>query len=493
MADLNLNQAAELLGLTPQRLEDLAGTGDIHATKTGGVYTFSRDEVERFANMNSITLRSGADVDEYSLADDDADSVLVGEAPVSSASGGSGPIIGTEGGSSPQDSDLKLSDSLELELDEGDELSLDFGDGDVDQDDKTQFAVGGDFNFDGQDEFTLDLDDQGEIESEDKTHFAVGGDALNVNAEDELSLDLGGGAEDDTQFAIGDSADFKVGEDDLVLGGDNGLLGGGVNIGSPQDSGISLEGAVDLAGDSSISLELPDAGDVQADEEFMLGGTPDNDMSDSGSQVIAISDSAAFGDDAATMVAPDGGADPFAQQPAADPFAQQPAADPFAQQPAADPFAAQPQLDPFGAAAADPFAAAPQGVDPFGVPMGTPQGFDASQPEPMMESEMLAENSALAGPALQEASYGFPNVMSLFMIFLVQLSIVFLMLDVVRNVWSMHEETPNSVSGSVVQMFATFKSGETFKAQPWLWPSVAFGVFFVIIIVGWILDRGKRK
>ena len=488
MADLNLNQAAELLGLTPQRLEDLAGTGDIHATKTDGVYTFSQDEVERFADMNGITLSSGADGDEYSLADDDADSVLVDEAPVSSASGGSGPIIGAEGGSSPHDSDLKLSDSLELELDEEDELSLDLGEGDVDQDDKTQFAVGGDFNFDEQDEFTLDLDDQGEIDSEDKTHFAVGEDALDVNAEDELSLDLGGGSEDDTQFAIGDSADFKVGEDDLVLGGDDELMGGGagssdislasdsgVNIGSPQDSGISLEGAVDLAGDSSISLELPDAGDVQADEEFMLGGTPDNDMSDSGSQVIAISDSAAFGDDAATMVAPDGGVDPFAQQPAADPFAAQPAADPFGTP-----------------APTDPFAAAPQGADPFGAPMGTPQGFEQSQPEPVMESEMLAE-ATMAGPPLQEASYSFPNVMSLFMIFLVQLSIVFLMIDVVRNVWSMHEETPNSVSGYVVQMFVAFKSGDTFKTQPWLVPSIAFGVFFIIIIVGWILDRGKRK
>ena len=112
MADLNLNQAAELLGLSPQRLEGLAGTGDIHATKTDGVYTFSQDEVERFADMNGITLSRGADGDEYSLAD--ADSVLVDKAPVSSASGGSGPIIGAEGGSSAHDSDLKLSDSLDL-------------------------------------------------------------------------------------------------------------------------------------------------------------------------------------------------------------------------------------------------------------------------------------------------------------------------------------------------------------------------------------------
>lgn len=515
MADLTLNQAAELLGLTPQRLEELAGTGDIHATKTDNGYTFNQNEVERFADMNGITLGSGADGDEYNLTDADADSVLVDGAPVSSASGGSGPIIGAEGGSSPHDSDLKLSDSLELELDEGDELSLDLGEGDIDQDDKTQFAVGGDFNFDEQDEFSLDLDEQGEIDSEDKTHFAVGADALDVNTEDELSLDLGGGSEDDTQFgmgdlnvgedelsldlgastegdtqfAIGDSADFKVGEDDLVLGGDDSLMGSGaessdislasdsgVNIGSPQDSGISLEGAVDLAGDSSISLELPDAGDVQADEEFMLGGTPDNDMSDSGSQVIAISDSAAFGDDAATMVAPDGGVNPFAQQPAADPFAAQPAVDPFAAQPAGDPFGAPVTPDPFAAAA----------------PMGTPDGFDESQGEPMMESEMLAE-ATITGPPLQEATYGFFNVMSLFMIFLVQLSIVFLMMDVVRNIWSLHDETPKSVSGYVVKMFAEFKNGTSFKTQPWLWPSVAFGVFFIVIIVGWILDRGKRK
>ena len=70
MADLNLNQAAELLGLSPQRLEELAGTGDIHATKSDDGYTFSQDEVERFADMNGITLGSGADGDEYNLADD---------------------------------------------------------------------------------------------------------------------------------------------------------------------------------------------------------------------------------------------------------------------------------------------------------------------------------------------------------------------------------------------------------------------------------------
>ena len=124
--------------------------------------------------MKGITLSNG-DGEEYGLADDDnADSVLVDETPVSASAGGSGHIIGAEGGASPHDSDLKLSDSLELELDDSDELSLDLGDGDVDQEDKTQFAVGGEFSFDQADELSLDLDDQGEIEADDKTHFAVG-------------------------------------------------------------------------------------------------------------------------------------------------------------------------------------------------------------------------------------------------------------------------------------------------------------------------------
>ena len=41
MAELNLDQAAELLGFTPQQLKDMAGTGDIHATKSGDTYTLS--------------------------------------------------------------------------------------------------------------------------------------------------------------------------------------------------------------------------------------------------------------------------------------------------------------------------------------------------------------------------------------------------------------------------------------------------------------------
>ena len=81
MADLNLNQAAELLGLDPQRLEELAGTGDIHGTKAEGSYVFSKDEVERFADLNGISLGSDKAGNEYNLADD-ADYVIVYEGAI---------------------------------------------------------------------------------------------------------------------------------------------------------------------------------------------------------------------------------------------------------------------------------------------------------------------------------------------------------------------------------------------------------------------------
>ena len=110
-----------------------------------------------------------------------------------------------------------------------------------------------------------------------------------------------------------------------------------------------------------------------------------------------------------------------------------------------------------------------------------------------MESDMLAGEGVLAVPQMQESTYGFFNVMSLFLIFIVQLAVMFLMVDVVRNIWSQHDETPSQVSSTVMDLFLEYKTGGTFKDQPWLYPSIAFGVFFIIIIVGWILDRGKRK
>ena len=96
----------------------------------------------------------------------------------------------------------------------------------------------------------------------------------------------------------------------------------GIQLQSPTDSGLSLEEEpLDLGGSSISSLELPedeevvelddsDVGEpVQKDEEFLLSPSDEMfiDESDSGSQVIALEDSEAFDQDAATMVPAEGG------------------------------------------------------------------------------------------------------------------------------------------------------------------------------------------
>ncbi|MEC7567141.1 MAG: hypothetical protein VX738_15780, partial [Planctomycetota bacterium] len=300
MADkINIQDAAKLLNIDVERLQFLSRTGEIHGKQEDNGTVFTYDELRRYADSTGIEIGE-APLDSLDLSDDD-DSILVDEPPVSPTEGGSGTVIDDAPGTSPDSSDLNLGDSieLELELDDSDELSLDLEEGDLDPEDKTLFAEGGDEGLSASDlaALSLDLDDDDQIAPEDDTQFGAGGDDSGLEVDEILNLDLGGSSDDETQFAIGNEG-FKVAEDEIVLGGEENILtseessdiglaagNSGINITSPHDSGISLEGgALDLAGGSGSSLELPGA-----DEEFMLGGSPEDEMSDSGSQVIALS------------------------------------------------------------------------------------------------------------------------------------------------------------------------------------------------------------
>ncbi|HUG71596.1 MAG TPA: excisionase family DNA-binding protein [Pirellulaceae bacterium] len=158
----------------------------------------------------------------------------------------------------------------------------------------------------------------------------------------ELSADTGLGSGDldmslDSELALSDDDDMVLSGSgtgsDLTLGaGDSGInlssptdsglsleVDSGIQLDSPTDSGLSLEEEpLDLGGSSISSLELPedeeivdldDVGTephsgVKRDEEFLLSPSDEMfmDESDSGSQVIALEDSAAFDQDAATLV-----------------------------------------------------------------------------------------------------------------------------------------------------------------------------------------------
>jgi hypothetical protein len=497
MADkINLSEAAKILNIDVERLQFLARTGEIHGIKDADQTAFTYQELQRYADSSGIDIPAVHPSDSSSLFDDD--SVLVDETPITPTAGGSGTVIGDAANVNPHDSDLNLGDSLELEIDDSDDLSLDLEEGDLDPEDKTMFAGNDSEGLSASNlaALSLDLDDEGAIESDDRTQFGGEGlsasdlAALSLDLDDEgaiksdddtqfgageesdlmgdevLNLDLGGSTDDDTQFAIGDTG-FKVEEDELVLGGqempldpaassDVALTAGnsGINLSSPHDSGIFLEGdLLDLSAESGSSLELPGV-----DDEFILGGKPEDEMSDSGSQVIALSDSIAFGEDTATIVQPEGGA--------ADPFAIPP------ESAVADPFAVP----------ADPAMVA----DPFALPteQDGAQGQAGMAPEPEM-----VHGGAVLAPVMQEASYGFFNVFSLFMVFLMQVTIFVMLIDLVKNVWGHHAETPSSISTTLIEAAIKIKDGQ----NAWMILSIAAVVFFIVIIVGWILDRNRNK
>ena len=462
MADkINLNEAAKILKIDVERLQFLARTGEIHSIKDADETAFTYQELQRYADSSGIDIPAVHASDSSSLFDDD--SVLVDETPTTPTAGGSGTVIGDKGDIKPHDSDLNLGDSLELEIDDSDDLSLDLEEGDLDPEDKTMFAGDDSEGLSASDlaALSLDLDDEGAIESDDETQFGVG-DEPDLMGDEILNLDLGGSSDDETQFAIGNDG-FKVAEDELVLGGEEMPLdpaassdivlsagNSGINLLNPHDSGISLgDGLLDLSGESGSSLELPGV-----DDEFILGGKPDDEMSDSGSQVIALSDSIAFGEDTATIVQPEGAADPFA-------IPTEPAT--------ADPFALP--TDP----------AMP--TDPFALPAGGEQSQAAMATEP----EMVGGGTL--APVMQEANYGFFNVFSLFMVFLMQVAIFVMLIDLVKNLWGHHAETPSSISTMLIEAAVEIKNGQ----NAWMILSIAAVVFFIAIIVGWILDRSRNK
>ncbi len=157
---------------------------------------------------------------------------------------------------------------------------------------------------------------------------------LNLTLDEDLSLGESSVALDrkPTPGASGGSSVVDLGsknleDDDLVLGGGSGAgsgvgsdvtIGGdsGISLVDPSDSGLSLETPINLGSIADESLELGEddmltstetvggstPGPFKADDDFML--TPmedagDTDLSESGSQVIALDTE---GDEASTMI-----------------------------------------------------------------------------------------------------------------------------------------------------------------------------------------------
>ena len=280
------NEAAKQLGLTADTLNEMRDAGEIRGFRDGSSFKYKAEEIERIAAEKGVSLSAGDDFDEI-LDDLDIDSpgagssVLVSDDSIGSVQESpSSTIIGDQGVGAA-DSDLRLVPAE----DEDDDILL------ADADDDLELEPIADST--GSD---LALDDP----EDDIGLEPAGGTGDLAAASDELDLD--GLDEDDLTVDIGAGSDVTLGTGDS-----------GIDLASPADSGLSLEEEPLEIGSSASGLELPeddevislgaeagpdDATQLKQDEEFLLSpydetGDDGGDES-SGSQVIALEDSAAF-------------------------------------------------------------------------------------------------------------------------------------------------------------------------------------------------------
>jgi excisionase family DNA binding protein len=321
---IELEQAAKMLGVSSDELNNMRLSGEISGVRDGSSWKFKSDELDRVADERGISA-GGESEAEFDLDLESADSGASSDLHLdleqedsddSPTAIGKAADVGLRGGGKPPAkpapaSDLGFDMDSESDIrlvtdDSGSEVNLVAGGSD-------DVLGGTDVGLEGAGVGTGNLDFEG-------SDLNLGSD---VTFEDEAKPKTGKtpakkpSASADSDVTIGESEDIELGEDDeLVLegGSDAGHAAGdtGIGLASPSDSGLNLEEEpLDLAGSSVSSLELPededllDLEDLEAeppvasveDEDFQLApsSTLQEDEEDSGSQVIALEDSSAFG------------------------------------------------------------------------------------------------------------------------------------------------------------------------------------------------------
>ena len=334
-------EAAKMLGVTPDQLGEMRDRREVYPIRDGGVWKYRRDDIERLA-----AERAGGGLDDLADqfgGDEPQDSILLSEVELGESGGTSSTVIGKTGEVGGPESDLQLaggSSSSTISLGDSDMKpkgsSSKIGPvSDVrlaSPSDLAKTGSGLSAKFDEMD--ALDLDLPSAAESGVTLTKPSGGSSKKIKGDDLVIAD--------DEFALGSESGVKPGsskkmtgsgvnlgaddDDDFVLGGsgkgsDITLRAGdsGIQLISPADSGLSLEEApMDLGGSGIESLELgdddmillDDSGDTESatqlksDDDFLLTPLDDAtvDESDSGSQVIALDSEVEFDEAASTML-----------------------------------------------------------------------------------------------------------------------------------------------------------------------------------------------
>jgi Helix-turn-helix domain len=332
---VDLQEAATMLGLSPEEVVEMRSKGDIFGYRDGASWKFKTEEVQRVIRERGVEGRGGEsgilsanDEDfenlisglsskilaEKAQEESESGSVLISEQELGVSSTGQSTIIGKgkDADKKAAESDLRLASDSDLRLDESGKDVLAGGS------DKLIEAPGN----------KLDSASASDVLHGSDLNITTGsgtgdmpgprpGSTGALAADDDLALT---DDEQDSDSALDEQLMPKKGSgigSDVTLGsGDS-----GINL-APSDSGLSLEEEpLDLGGSGVDQLELPEDEDViavqteegadpevgtqvKADNEFLLsaGEGMQEDDSDSGSQVIALEDSESFDQDAATML-----------------------------------------------------------------------------------------------------------------------------------------------------------------------------------------------
>jgi excisionase family DNA binding protein len=418
-----------------------------------GAGASSEDSISALDDGESTFEGDLGDLVDFDGGKDDSlegSSILVSDASRLKGSGIGSSIIGGDNAKADGDSDIKLASDSDVNLDEGSDLKLassgvgldeggsgsHSGDSDVslaadEQGSDVKLVPGDSGSFAASDsDFVTDSDVLAEDSGEQRVSTGDTGrlsDSDLALSEDEDAMEIASGdslalGDDDLLLDEGSKSSsagsaLDLDDDDMVLGGSGigsdvtlGTGDSGIGLANPSESGLDLEDAtLDLGGSAVDSLELPEDDDdvialdheadpdaatqLKADDEFIL--TPvegDDEEDESGSQVIALEDSAGYDADAATMLGVE----------------------------------------------AQPLVA--EDSDMFQQQLMSQQAGGTAQPMSMPMPAYMGP----AGPP--EASYSIFNVLSLFFVMVFLLFTGLMMIDVVNNMWEFHEVGDASTS-----------------------------------------------
>lgn len=317
------------------------------------------EDLTELVDVSELELSEADDID---LADED-ESILVSEEELGGSERNAGStIIGKEdlgadadlilAGDSTGGSDLKLagdsvaSDSVagdDLKLAGDSELKLEGGDSEIKLEGGSEIKLEGDSGIVMDSGLSLDVGSGGASDlklagDSAGSNILAGDDVLNVGSSggdddiildaDDLSLEDDGLELSDDELVLDDDSVSSLdidGDDDVNLLDSDITLNAsdsGINLGSPSDSGISLENTpAELGGSGIEALELGEADfieldddddldleggtDLKADDDFLLTSADGavSDESESGSQVIALDEADEFDEVGDTMLA----------------------------------------------------------------------------------------------------------------------------------------------------------------------------------------------